>query len=140
MKTSIGFLSIIFLLQIACKNSKTEYSHTPVSGDEAPVAWQSCVYFTDHQLSVCFIGAEEYRCPCYTDCIWEGAVNATIQISTQNGLDTTIVLTTNSNPAGLHQSETIEGKTIRFLRTDGLDQGCADYGNYNKYKAVVLIE
>jgi hypothetical protein len=126
-----------------CK--KTDSEKVPVTqnvkGEEATIDWQGCAFFTDHDITICFVGADEQRCPCNVECVWEGAVNATFHITTLTGLDTIITLTTNSAPAQLHSSETIGGKTIRFVNTaTPIPFDCADYGVYEKYKAIVTVE
>lgn len=114
-----------------CKK-ETSNSTQHVSGSEAIIGWQDCAYFTDHDLLVCFIGANEYRCPCNADCIWEGAVDATFHLKIPAVLDTTITLTTNSNPTNLPTTDTIGGKIIRFVSVNISD--CNEYGDYEKYK------
>lgn len=129
--------SLIFALT-ACKEKDPEFATNPVSGDQATIQWQDCALFTDHDLTICFVGANEARCPCDTDCLWEGTVDATLHITTTAGIDTTITLTTNSSPTNLPNTATIGGKTITFVNTDAVP--CADYGKYEKYKVILTVQ
>ena len=109
-----------------------------VSGSQATIEWKNCADFTSHGLTICFIGADENRCPCNTNCLWEGSVDATFRVTTTSGIDTTFTLTTNSSPINLPNATTIGGKTITFVNTDAIT--CADYGNYSKYKVIVTVQ
>ena len=139
MKSPILLTCTVVLLSLSfCKKNEPDTTSKPVSGSQATIAWQDCAIYTDHDVTICFTGINEYRCPCNVECVWEGAVDATLKVTTTSGIDTTIVLTTNSNPVGLNNSATIGGKTIRFVNTDAVD--CADYGNSEKYKVVIAVE
>jgi len=130
---------VIFLAFFACQDKDPIYPTAEVNGSTAIIPWQECAYFTDHDYTVCFLAAKEERCPCNTNCLWEGSVDATLRVtSAANGIDTTIVLTTNSDPFNLHNFHTVGGKTIVFVNTDGID--CADFGKYEKYKVIVKIQ
>ncbi|MEO6758409.1 MAG: hypothetical protein ABIO24_03070, partial [Saprospiraceae bacterium] len=75
MKLPILFACTLFLIGFSnCKEKDPAPLVNQVSGSEATIPWQQCVTFTDHQLTVCFVGAQENRCPCNADCIWEGTV------------------------------------------------------------------
>ena len=115
-----------------------DFKTVTVSGTEAIIPWQDCAYFSDNGFTVCFVDAKEERCPCNTNCLWEGSVDATLRVTTATGIDTTITLTTNSNPVNLHNFHTVGGKTIVFVNTSGIE--CADYGQYEKYKVIVRVE
>ena len=137
MKNAI-MLSAVLLLAVLtqCKKNDPDAQADTVKGDRATIAWKDCAYFSDHGLTVCFVDASEYRCPCDVECVWEGAVDATLHV-TGPGVDTTITLTTNSSPGALHQSARVGARLIRFVETNHFD--CADYAHYNKYKVVVEI-
>ena len=136
----LGFSTLLLLA--SCKKKDSVPTSHPVSGSEATIGWQDCATYTDHDLTICFIGANDYRCPCNTECVWEGAVDATLHITNSTGLDTTITLTTNSNPTGLHSQETVGDKIIRFVNTTTTQPyDCAtDQGNYEKYKVIIAVE
>jgi hypothetical protein len=143
MKVQLLFICTALLLTLSfCKKSDPEAGPITqnVSGSEATIAWQDCAFFTDHDITICFTGANEYRCACDVYCIWEGAVDATLHITNTTGLDTTIVLTTNSSPQNLPSEATIAGKVIRFVGTSPDLDFCNDYGEYEKYKVVIQVE
>jgi len=143
MKLSILVACAALLLGLsACKQKDPLPTTNPVSGSEATIGWQDCAFFTDHDLTVCFVDANDYRCNCASDCFWEGAVDATLHITSSTGIDTTITLTTNSNPTQLHSVDTIGGKIIRFVNTENVQPyDCIhDQGNYEKYKAIITVE
>ena len=132
----IAFGASLFVF-IGC-GENDNFKTVPVSGPEAIIPWQDCAYFSDNGFTVCFIGAKEERCPCNTNCLWEGSVDATLRVTSVTGIDTTITLTTNSNPVNLHNLHAVGGKTIVFVNTSGID--CADFGQYEKYKVIVRVE
>ena len=136
--TFLIICSTLFIAFSACRDKDPVANTNSVSGTTAIIPWQDCALFTDHNMTICFIGATEGRCPCNTDCLWEGSVDAVLHVTTTTGIDTTITLTTNSSPAALHNLTTVGGKTIRFVNTEGI--GCAEYGQYEKYKVIVSVE
>ena len=133
----IAFTMVAFCFS-ACEDNDPISVTVPVSGSEATIPWQDCAEFTDQGITVCFVGAKEERCPCNTNCLWEGSVDATLRVTTATGIDTTLTLTTNSNPVNLHNFHTVGGKTILFVSTPGIE--CADYGKYEKYKVQIRIQ
>lgn len=128
-------LGVLLFSIVSCRDKDSDQL---VSGNQAIIDWQDCAFFTDHDLTVCFIDAKESRCPCTTNCIVEGVVDATFHVTSAAGIDTTFTLTTNSNPVNLPNSTSIHGKTITFVGTE-IDF-CADYGQYEKYKAIVKVQ
>lgn len=131
-------LSALLLAITACKDKDPILTTVQVSGNEATIPWQDCAEFTDQGITVCFVGAKEERCPCNTNCLWEGSVDATLRVTTATGIDTTLTLTTNNNPVNLHNFHTVGGKTILFVSTPGIE--CVDYGKYEKYKVLIRIQ
>ncbi len=139
MKPSFLIISSILLVAFtACKERDPQDTTKSVSGAKATIPWEQCVLFTDYDMTICFIGAKEERCPCDTQCLWEGSVDATLHVTTSTGLDTTFTLTTNSDPINLPHFTTIAGKTIEFVSTEGIT--CADYGHYEKYKVIITVQ
>lgn len=136
MKKYISVSALFAVVLFACTKEKTESTNTPVTGHVANISWQDCAEFTDHGLTICLTGAKEGRCGCNEECIWEGAVDFTLHV-TGAGIDTTITLTTNSNPVNLHDSVVIGGTTIKVSDGSGID--CNDYEKYEKYKAKVEL-
>lgn len=130
--------STILVAFSACKDKDPANNTNSVSGAQAIIPWQECVLFTDHDITICFVGAFEQRCPCDVQCLVEGYVEATFRATTTSGIDTTFTLTTNSNPINLPNSTTVAGKIITFVNTEGI--ACADYGNYEKYKVIVRVK
>ncbi|MDO8367619.1 MAG: hypothetical protein Q7T20_12530 [Saprospiraceae bacterium] len=133
----ISFASMLLAFS-ACRDKDPIFPISTVSGSEAIIPWQECAFFADHNYTICFIGAKEERCPCNTNCLWEGSVDATLRVTSPTGIDTTITLTTNSNPVNLHNFHTVGGKTIVFVNTFQIE--CADYGKYEKYKVIIKIQ
>ncbi len=119
----------------ACKKEKTAIDSRST---ETLIKWQECVDLQDQGLNICFQEANEYRCCCACDCIWEGAIDATLRITNSNGLDTIIVLTTNSSPQNLPHKAVIAGKTIDFISTNITD--CNKFGQYGLYQIKVIVE
>jgi hypothetical protein len=128
-------MGAVLLAFFACEDNDPLSTTRQVTGTEATIPWQDCAAFTDQGLTVCFVGAKEERCPCNTNCLWEGSVDATLRVSSATGIDTTLTLTTNSNPVTLHYFHSVGGKTISFVSTPGIE--CADYGKYEKYKVLI---
>jgi hypothetical protein len=131
-------LSVSVLAFYACEDNDPLRNTTEVSGNTALIPWEDCAFFAEHDLTVCFVGAKEERCPCNTSCLWEGVVKATFEVSNSSGLDTVVTLETNSAPAGLHFFHSFGNKTLVFEKTDGIN--CEDYGKYWKYKVQVRVE
>ena len=131
-------MAIVLLAFFACEDNDPIPTTLQVSGSEATIPWQDCAEFTDQGLTVCFVGAKEERCPCNTNCLWEGSVDATLRVTSTTGIDTTLTLTTNSNPVNLHNFHSVGGKTIVFVSTPGIE--CADYGKYDRYKVLIKIQ
>ncbi len=138
MKYYFLIISTLIIAISACKEEDPEFTTYAVSGSQATIEWQDCALFTDHDMTICFVGADEARCPCNTNCLWEGSVDATLHITTTAGIDTTITLTTNSSPTNLPNTAAIGGKTITFVNTDAVP--CADYGKYEKYKVIITVQ
>lgn len=140
MKQLLSFTcaALLFTLSFCKKQGNEKNPDTQnVNGSEASIDWQDCAYFTDYDITICFVAADEFRCACDALCKWEGALDATLHVTSPGGIDTTITLRTNSNPAGLHTTETINGRVIHFVGTNISD--CADYGDYEKYKVNISV-
>lgn len=138
MKHIFLIASSIALFVFAGCEENDDFRIFSVTGSQAIIPWQDCAYFADHGLTICFVNAKEERCPCNTECLWEGSVDAMLHISSTAGIDTTITLTTNSDPGDLHYFHTIGNKTIVFVNTSGIE--CTDYGQFEKYKVIVRME
>lgn len=119
-----------------CK--KQDVAPQPVKGSMSYITWEHCVQFEDQDLTVCFVGAEESRCPCTAECVWEGVLAATLRVSTLTGIDTSITLMINSNPANLPNTAVVAGKVIRLAGVNIVD--CNDFGDYEKYKVLISVE
>ncbi len=133
------FLTMLALFTLTCAfqcKKDEDTNSNEVSGNTATIKWQDCATFTDHNTTICIKEANEYRCPCNADCIWEGAVDVTMNVQ-MPGVDSTVTLTTNSSPAQLNFSDTIGTKIIRFVKTN--IQSCEDYGKYEKYDFTVEV-
>jgi hypothetical protein len=130
------FATYILCCALQCGEPMETETET-VAGDEATITWLGCAYFSDHDVSVCFINANDYFCPCYADCIWEGAVDVTLVVK-MPAVDSTITLTTNSNPQNLNFSDTLGQKIITF-KSIYVEDYCNHQGEYGKYKAVVEV-
>ena len=131
------FAALIVVL-FSCREKDSINDIHAVSGPQATIDWQECVLFSDHDLTICFIGAKESRCPCDVDCLWEGSVDATFHVTGPKGVDTTFTLTTNSNPVNLPHTARVGDKVITFVNTDAVS--CADYKQYEKYKVIVTVQ
>ena len=131
---SLAFLLFISITAFQCKTEQT----TQIAGGTATIGWQDCAVFTDHDLTICFTGATEGRCPCWADCIWEGAITATLEVTAPDGVHT-LVLSTNSNPDNLNYSDTLGSKIITFVQCNNFDF-CDDYAKYKKYEIDITIE
>lgn len=139
MKPIFLFPMLFVLLSFwACEDNDPIRDTVQINGNTAVIPWQDCAYFADHDLTVCFIGAKEERCPCNIDCFWEGSVKATFEVSNSVGLDTILTLETNSAPAGLPNLHSFGNTTLIFVNTEGIS--CEDYGDYEKYKVIVKVE
>lgn len=132
----ILFPAILGLCLLAFSFCRKHDDTRSVSGDAAVLSWQECALFPDYDLTICFTGANEARCPCNMECFWEGVVDFTLKVQGP-GVDTTVTLTTNSNPLNLPHQITLGNTTIDVEDASGL--GCADYGVYDKYKVRVRL-
>jgi hypothetical protein len=133
--TSIAAAVLLLATIFAC-NCETPGENRQISGPEAELAWQECVDLTDYDLTVCFIGANEYRCPCDVECISAGALDVSLKIQGSN-LDTTVILTTHPLLSHLDDSVQIGAATIRIA--DLTPDICNNYGQYEKYKIKIQV-
>jgi hypothetical protein len=138
MKKIAPVLALVLLVFTFCTKDKKETApiNKTQTGNESVISWQQCVDFTDHELTVCFINANEYRCPCNVDCVWEGAVDITLQLIGP-GLDTTVVLTTNSSTEGLKDTVEIGDTNLKISSVTPID--CNQYQQYQLYTVKVTL-
>jgi hypothetical protein len=101
------------------------------------IAYGNCKSFPAKDLEICFISLNEYRCPCNADCVWEGSADAGLRIKTQNGIDTTVVLTEIKSLE--KYTAVVGGHTIKLEKVEVADF-CNDYGKASKYKVLVEID
>jgi len=137
MKNFLSFLLLsaaLFALN-ACQKAPETSSVLPASS-EAVLSRQECFDFTDYNMTVCFAGANEYRCPCDVVCVWAGSVDYTLQIKSA-GKDTTITLQPPGNPTNAPSSAVIGNVTISIQEAMPVD--CVDYGNFERYKLKVVL-
>lgn len=132
---SVLLLSCL-LLPYACKKD-LQLPGTRLNDDEdAVLALEDCVKFSEFDLTVCLTGISEGRCPCNAMCFFEGSVDFTFQVYGK-GVDTTVTLQTNSFPEKLPHSITL-GKTTLDI-ADQTEDLCSNYGNYDRYKVQVTL-
>ena len=128
------FTAGLFTLN-ACQKEPETSSAVPVSAEKT-LSWQECVDFTGYNMTVCFSGANEYRCPCDVSCVWAGSVDYTLQIKSA-GQDTTITLQPPGNPENAPSSAIVGKVTISIEEPAPVN--CVDYGNYERYKVKVVL-
>ncbi|MCC6462678.1 MAG: hypothetical protein IT260_19580 [Saprospiraceae bacterium] len=127
----LGLLSLSF-----CKKEVALPGSRQQKGAEATLGWRECVEFHDFDLTICLENASEYRCPCSLQCFWEGAVDFTLRVNGP-GIDTSVTLTTNSNPPEAWHTKRIRNTTIDISDASNID--CSAYGDYPKYKVRVKL-
>lgn len=137
MKQNIptALFAVCALFLSFCQHEKSEILNTE-TGNEANIPWQECVEFSNYDLTICFLNASEYRCPCDVECVWEGSVDFTFR-ATGPDLDSTFTLTASTNRLDLLRSITLGNVIINAEDASGIT--CADYGNYENYKAKVIL-
>jgi hypothetical protein len=129
MKITCISLLLVFCL-FSC--SKSDMAITP-----GEIAFGQCQTFDAAGLKLCFVSLNEYRCPCNADCFWEGSADAGIRVTSQNGIDTTVILT--ELPQLDKFTAVIDGHTIKLDSVEVTDF-CKDYGVSSKYKIKVMVE
>jgi hypothetical protein len=122
------FLAVTFFA--SCKKDKNDTQ----KGNTATLSWLQCIDFTDHDLTICFIGAEEYRCPCTMDCVSEGAIDFTLQVQGQ-GIDTTVVVSTDK----LSKPHAVIVGGVSIVASDDSNIFCDHYKDYEKYTVKVEL-
>ena len=127
----LGVLSLSF-----CKKEAALPGSRLHKGAEATLSWRECVEFQDFDLTLCFENAKEYRCPCWAECVWEGAVDFTLRVNGP-GVDTSVTLTTNSYPLEEWHIVRIGNTTIDI--SDATHPDCSTYADYPKYKVNVTL-
>jgi hypothetical protein len=133
--TSIAAAAFLLATIFAC-NCEKPGENRRISGSEAELAWQECVDLTDYDLTVCFVGANEYRCPCDVQCFTAGALDVTLKIQGSN-VDTTVTVTSNPLLPNIDNSVQIDGRKIRV--TDVSPDLCNNYGQYEKYQINIQV-
>ncbi len=125
---SIALFFLVFTFITSCKKEKNEAQ----KGNTATLSWQQCIDFADHDLTICFIGADEYRCPCTMDCTWEGAIDFTFQVQGP-GVDTTVIVSTNN----LVKPHAVIVAGVSIIASDDSNIYCEHYKDYEKYTVKV---
>jgi len=125
---SIALLFFAIVIFNSCKKEKNDAQ----KGNTATLSWQQCIDFTDHDLTICFVGAEEYRCPCNADCVWEGAIDFTFQVQGP-GIDTTVIVSTNT----LVKPHAVIVGGVSIVASDDSNIYCDHYKDYEKYTVKV---
>lgn len=126
----ITLLFFAFTLFSSCNKEKNDAQ----KGNSATLSWKQCIDFTDYDLTMCFIDAEEYRCPCTIDCISEGAIDFTIQVLGP-GIDTTVVVSTNK----LVKPHAVIVGGVSILASDESGIYCDHYKDYEKYMVKLTL-
>lgn len=106
------------------------------TADEAIVSWQECYDFTNYDMTVCFSDANEYRCPCDVNCFWEGSVEYTLQVRS-NDQETIITLQPPGNPTNAPSSAVVGKVKISIEEAQPVD--CADYGKFEAYQLKITV-
>lgn len=130
----IFLLFSAFLFTLNACQKEPEASTIVPSSSETTLSWQECSDITGYDMTVCFSGANEYRCPCDVDCVWAGSVEYTLNIRTADG-NTTVTLQPPGNPNNAPSSAVV-GKVLVSIE-EAQTVSCVDYGNYEKYKLKV---
>ncbi len=142
MKNSIFAISTICLLAglflTNCKKNNDNDS-TSQSGNEVTLQLGDCAMMTDHGLTICIDSIKPYLCPCESDCIWSGSVDAHIKVTDEAGILQTVVLTLfeASLNSGLRNDVKIGNKTILFKSVNDVE--CKDLSNPEKYKVTLVF-
>lgn len=140
----IPFLAIAAIIVTAISCDKEQNSRT-VSGSTATLDYKECVYFEEKDITVCFTDANEYRCPCFADCIWAGACDVTFRVfpGTVTGKENegAVDVTLSFSPDGSGVFPAQDTVLNKLLTIKGIVPAtCDDYGNYEKYKVDVSLE
>lgn len=125
--------TLLFLVCAFFASCKKEKNDTQ-KGNTATLSWQQCIDFTDHDLTICFTGAEEYRCPCNADCAWEGAIDFTFQVQGP-GIDTTVIVSTDK----LVKPHAVIVGGVSIVASDDSNIYCDHYKDYEKYTVKVEL-
>lgn len=140
----IPFLAIVAII-VAAVSCDKEQNFRTVSGTTATLNYLECVYFADQDITVCFTEANEYRCPCFADCIWAGACDVSFRVfpgtdtSTENEGKVDITLSYSPDSSGVFASQ--DTVLNRLLSVKGIvPTDCNDYGNYEEYKVDISLE
>ncbi len=131
----IALFAVSALFLSFCKHHRSEI-FTTQAGNEAVLSWQECVEFSDYDMTICFVEASEYRCPCDAQCIWEGAVYYTLRAQGA-GLDSTFTLTTSDRELFFPRTITLNNIKVDIAEEPVI--ACADYGDYELYKVKVNL-
>ncbi len=131
----IAFFSTAFLLVLLISCKKESNSRT-VTTSTATLDYKECVYFEQDSITVCFMDANEYRCPCNADCIWAGACDVTLKITTP-AKDSTVTLSWSPDGSGIFADSIMidSGRVVRVTKIEPED--CNKYEIYADYKATV---
>jgi hypothetical protein len=135
---AFGAAALSLIAVAACTQCKEESNSRIVTTNTATLDYKECVTFQKQGLTLCFESANEYRCPCYADCLWEGACDIKFKL-TGTDLDSTFSLSyVSSGPAVFSDSIAIGNAIIRVAGIVPTD--CNDYADYEKYKVDVGVE
>lgn len=135
---NILFSAILISAALATACHKKNDDPTVVTTNSATIKYQECITFQNQQLTICFEDANEYRCPCNVDCVWEGACDVSLKV-TGTGIDTLVHLSYNTSGSGVFPDSAAIGTTV--IRVTGLvPTDCNDYEDYEKYKVDISLE
>ena len=129
------FFSLVLFALPACKKESNQPQTPTVLADSAYVKFGECALFQTPKLTVCFVDAYEYRCPCTAECIWAGAVDISLKVTGTN-VDTTLKLTTMPY---LGASDTAIVGNVKFHLKSADPADPCDLGNYATYKALIEV-
>lgn len=136
----IPLFACLFLMNACSKDDDTLLSRNNAAEKSADVVvldWKDCYRFTNFEdITVCFSTANEYRCPCDVNCVWEGSVEYTLTVQTEDQ-ETVVTLQPPGNPNNAPSSAVVGKSKISIAGAQPVN--CADYGNFERYKLKVTV-